>query len=323
MSELIERMLARASTPNATFMRVMQRYKPASTEVFLVVEGKDDSSYYERVARDRSDDEKRTFTTLVAGNRRAVIGTLSLIDWTRYARSRVLFFVDRDYSDFLGDDAPRGESNLYVTDGYSIENSLLNECSVVGLARRSCSGDSFLEKDDEDEICRLYRRAVAEAARVLITITACQIIWRGEGVEFNAERFEPRKYFNANEGVIEAISGIDMASGSIERSFGLPETCCAATDGEREAIVESIVSSGGYERIVRGKYRMRMFCYWMRSLEGRGLPSGARVRPGKVLADVLAEAMAVAPTSRSLTRFIDRNLGTRGDLQTPIRAKLA
>lgn len=307
MSPYAEQMLLRVATPNATIMRIMQRYDFHSNEVFLVVEGKDDSAYYERVARDRCDDRSRKFTTLVAGNKHSVITVHAQLDWSKHDAKRILFFIDRDFSDYDNVDSCQ-EPNLYVTDGYSIENSLINECSVIALARRACSGDSFLEAADEDEIRDLYRDAVAEAAKILVPITVRQILWHRAGISYRAERFEPGRYFDAEDGVLEAVLEFDGDACTIEEDFALPGDCRSFSGIEHKSITKSIGASGGYELAVRGKYRLRMLSFWMRSLSSRTLPSGALVRPGRVLQDVFAEVMAVAPTPQSLKAFIDANL---------------
>ncbi len=311
VSAIPEEMLRKAKASNTAYMQILQRYDSQPNNVVLVVEGKDDSTYYERVARDRCGDESRGFITIVAGNKSSVMKAYDRVNWKIYKRNRVLFFVDRDYSDFLANSVSAPEedgANLYVTDGYSIENSLLNEHSAVGLARRSCSDNRFLDVGDEDEIRRLYRQAVAETAKVLVPIAACQIIWLRAGMHYNAERFQPDEYFSVREGEVEVSPRLDVEVCAIEKAFGMSNGGRTVTEQEREEVIKSIESSGGYECVVRGKYRMRMFCFWMRSLERRAFPSGARIRPGKVLNDVLAEAMAVAPAPKSLVGFIDRNL---------------
>jgi hypothetical protein len=48
------------------------------------------------------------------------------LNWGAYQKKRVLFFVDKDYSDFLSIKYP-SDSNIFVTKYYSIENYIVNK----------------------------------------------------------------------------------------------------------------------------------------------------------------------------------------------------
>lgn len=306
MTELIENLIRDAANPTAVLMRIMQKYRYNGNNVILVVEGKDDSSFYERVASERDPDEGRDYYTIVAGNKSVALDAFGRLDWSRYDSCRILFFVDRDYSDFVPDEKSIEAGNVYVTDGYSIENGLINVNTAVALAKRACTQNTALTDRDEALIRDIYARAVDAASAVLMPVTACQITWKRQGVPFEAKGFRPEMFLRARNGEIKALYGIAQLYRSIVSCYG--REYHSSDEKSYKSMLEEMKQGVSYELIVRGKYRMQVFELWFRSLKGYQLPSGAKLSPGRITQDIFAQAMAVVPAPKSLRDFIDVNL---------------
>ena len=86
---------------NEAMLKIKQSYSasPTSKRVFFVVEGKDDIPYYATKA-DIYIPEDWKLTIVHAQNRKKAVEAYRHLDWACYKKSRILFFIDRDLSDY-------------------------------------------------------------------------------------------------------------------------------------------------------------------------------------------------------------------------------
>lgn len=111
---------------------VLSAYKADGTRVFLLFEGRDDPSFYCGLLRTQLPSGMREWYR-VAGRRSRVLQVHSGLDWSRLDPRIVLFFVDRDLTDYVIE-AKLGD-NVYVTDEYSVENYLVTEDACERVLR--------------------------------------------------------------------------------------------------------------------------------------------------------------------------------------------
>lgn len=100
-------------------------YKKGENKIYCYVEGPDDPAFYQNFIKNHKTDCETEFNS--CGGRSEVLKTYKSIDWNNYSTKRVLFFVDRDLSDFFTEDMVPKKENIYITDGYSIENSIVTD----------------------------------------------------------------------------------------------------------------------------------------------------------------------------------------------------
>lgn len=311
MASRVEQMIDGALGMAPVYMEIMHRYDFLGEGVLLVVEGKDDAPFYERVARDNC--EKRCeFSTVTAGEKSTVIELYETIDWCRYDKKRLLFFVDRDYTDYLNESQRISGDNVYVTDGYSIENSLLDVDTAISLSRRACTNNRQLLQEDEEAITKCYKESKREAARILLPLAAFQILSLRYGYRYNADDFNPERYLNASNGNISLrdvteVGGADNIISMLLKS--LPQA--SFTNDDVKEILSQIEESSSYEMVVRGKYRLRVFRMWLKSLEQIPLPSLATLKTGTITNSLIMHIMAVSPAPYSLRDFFNKNLSVQ------------
>jgi len=94
-------------------------YDPANGALHFFFEGEEDSLFYMPEARRYT--SGRTSHVYDCGGKRNVIEVRESVKSEGYDTSRCLFFVDRDYDDYLNTQVIIDE-NTYITDYYSIEN---------------------------------------------------------------------------------------------------------------------------------------------------------------------------------------------------------
>jgi uncharacterized protein DUF4435 len=114
------------SSPAAAFHEFKLDYSPQLNRVYAFFEGHEDASFY--VTFLQLYVNLRHLKVYRCGNKRTVYQTFELV--TKYYPSApgILFFVDKDLSDFLGESWPV-DPRIFITEVYSIENYIV--CSEV------------------------------------------------------------------------------------------------------------------------------------------------------------------------------------------------
>ncbi|WP_022669466.1 DUF4435 domain-containing protein [Desulfospira joergensenii] len=154
------------------------RFNQTSKKVYGIVEGKEDLSFYhgfiEQVIPDGWQIE-----LWHAGNKDKVLDLHSTFDWSRFSKNQVVFFIDRDFSTILGEELPK-ESNIFITEGYSIENYVVNRntcdrllCEIFNL--------SVVPKTEKDHILDLFDEQLNIFVTDLIPVMAWILVWKRSG----------------------------------------------------------------------------------------------------------------------------------------------
>ncbi|MCD8413646.1 DUF4435 domain-containing protein [Tenacibaculum finnmarkense] len=112
------------TSPITTHIRFLQEYKLTDKALHLFIEGNDDPSFYTNFIKNIAG-KKYQLYFYNSKNKDGVYENYNKIDWTTYHKNKVLFFVDKDFSDVLGLTYTSDE-NIFVTKYYSIENYLVN-----------------------------------------------------------------------------------------------------------------------------------------------------------------------------------------------------
>lgn len=118
------------------------RGKRPSTLIF-VFEGEDDLPYYETIVRRVN--SKIYFSPLIANGKDQVLGLREIISNQKVRDERICFFIDKDYDDSKGH---KTGSDLYISEGYSIENHLVSETALRSLLKSEYK--CFLPEDDDE-----------------------------------------------------------------------------------------------------------------------------------------------------------------------------
>jgi len=112
---------------SGAYQEFLLYYKHKGKTLHLFFEGKDDPSFYsgfinEIIINDLSPHNTYICYSHICGDKYKVYEMYVKIT-NRFTKSRCLFFVDKDFSDYLEQNYPYDE-HIYVTDFYSIENFL-------------------------------------------------------------------------------------------------------------------------------------------------------------------------------------------------------
>lgn len=122
MNMLEKHSIARKRT-NVFVHNIKTEYKRDEKKIYIVCEGREDLGYYGQVIKRKYADIQ--IKKQCAGGKEAVLNVYDAFDWNAYEKKRVLFFVDRDFSYWTGENQFI-DTNVYITDQYSFENDVVN-----------------------------------------------------------------------------------------------------------------------------------------------------------------------------------------------------
>ena len=132
-------------------------YRPRANVIHAFFEGKDDQSFYMNFIQ-YSVPAGWDVQTHRCGKKDNVYGVYAEFNWARCNRNSILFFVDKDLSDLVGETRPKAE-NIHVTDLYSIENYLVSADMLKRVGRELLN----LELSDSEWLTVLghFRRCIS------------------------------------------------------------------------------------------------------------------------------------------------------------------
>jgi|SRR5690606_8436961 len=162
----VEALKKKAKTVNYAYIKLLQKYKFDNSEVkHYIFEGLEDQSFYFNYLQTKT----LNYETYVSLGKKNSIDLYNIIDWTKYDKSRIIIFIDRDYDRLLGYPIPE-DINIYETTYYSIENYI---CSVSVLDRMIREILHFHDGDAIKEILDLYNTEFEKYSNKLFPI----LIW--------------------------------------------------------------------------------------------------------------------------------------------------
>lgn len=242
--------------PYHTFL--LSQYK-SKKRLFGFVEGKDDLAYYQgRIISQLCNDQWEVILIEAGhpkGNKKRVLRLLDIIDWNRFSPKQTVFFIDRDLSDFL-DNLPQND-NLYITDEYSIENSIV---TVYTLRRALIElfGISLVDYEF-DIVTRLFEQGIQKIASVVEIITCFYLYLRKKGLAPNFGDVDISKIIQVNKCTVN-VKPFEYIKEYIEMKwcYNYDESCI------REIQKDFSEKNKGY-KYVRGKYLIWYFIKFINS----------------------------------------------------------
>lgn len=152
--------------PKARYLTLKQNYMPATKDVHVFTEDGDDYEFY-RTAINQIFIGYKAFKYFMKGKSN-LIELYKLIDWTRYKKSKLLFFADKDYDDILRI-SQIIQPNFFYTKYYSIENYLVTEEVFSIILDRYYFNE--LTVDLENKLLKLFRDSYQQFTIKLRTLT--------------------------------------------------------------------------------------------------------------------------------------------------------
>lgn len=296
------------TTANAAFVRFVADYPRNPSAIHLFFEGDDDESFY-----------MNFIGAVVPGgtllvryrcrNKRGVLYVYRKLDWGFYDPNRVLFFVDKDHSDFVSESLPEAE-NIFVTDCYSIENYVV--CTHVfdrctrELLHIDCAAD------EHSAMSQAFAAQLQMFHRMMLLIDAWIIYARRQGEDPNLSNLDPGLLFS-----IDPHLQLLRRVNSVRACWKVLEERCRASVPLNEwreilALARDLKSNHTAKHHLRGKYELWFLVTYLERL--RDLVEHVQ-QPGdrrKVIRTSVSQANAIevlgprVPLPARLSTFLRR-----------------
>jgi hypothetical protein len=226
------------------------RYLVGEKVVYGFVEGKEDPCFYKGFIESQIDGNWEV-ELWAAGSKKNVLNIYKEFDWNNFPKTRICFFIDRDLSFFMN--AKSIDSvNIYTTDGYSIENSIVNSCTFKRILTEIC-GFENLEKVNIDRLSSHFDDEYEKFLKYMITIMAWILYWRLNELTANLNDINMGDIFKFTDSHIEMKDNPKNKGGIIEY---LHFKCNVKYDKDVEIIkyIDMLNKDNRYRKYTRGKY---------------------------------------------------------------------
>ena len=230
----------------------LSSYSKEGRVIYGFVEGKQDPSYYRGVI-DGLKPSAWEIRLIPAGTKSKVYDLYRMIDWRRYKKKRICFFVDRDLSDLIPENWP-SHDNLFVTSKYSIENYFdsKNVCDRVLTEVYSLSG---VDHSELSKTLILFEEQREEFFKAMVPVMARILTWRRDKMNASLDNIKLSQLFNFEFGKLRRVplpSGISNIDELLHKQCKL--NIDTSADVNASMVEFNLVKN--YRNLVRGKFVM-------------------------------------------------------------------
>lgn len=239
-------------TTSTAYHEFLLKYKPNKSIVYGFVEGKDDPMFYHGLIEQALPSDW-DIELIPAGNRDKVINSYKKFDWNRHSKKQICFFIDRDLTDFVEKETMSAE-NIYTTDGYSIENEVLNFGTYIRIIREIFN-ITGIDEQSRQKICTAFNDNLQIFTEALYPIMAQIILWQKEGLNpilSNIDTSTLFNFINGNAKIKDCYATTDQRVAYASKCTKLPMSPTLA----RNQVEIEFLKMKPTERFIRGKYAL-------------------------------------------------------------------
>jgi len=242
--------LAKASL-NVVVHEFKASYATLAKKVYAFFEGKEDPSFYMN-AIESIIPKTWSVRRWCIGTKEDVYAVLTQINQSGFNKDAVVFFVDRDLSDLLGEVYPAAP-NIYVTDFYSIENELVDREMLERILREICGFGTVRGEDMEKTLCA-FSVALAAFCRYLGVVMAWCVLCRVNDKRRPCmNNIKLRELIEVERGACALKVPPNMRA-IVDHCEANCEVTTSATNNELERMKNAIIAAEPPHRHIRGKY---------------------------------------------------------------------
>ncbi|MBX3427117.1 MAG: DUF4435 domain-containing protein [Pirellulales bacterium] len=241
---------AAISSKIASYHEFLARFSKTRKVVYGFVEGREDPAFY-RGFIEQLLPSCWEVELWPAGNKDSVLRIHKDIDWRRFQKARICFFVDRDLSDLTRERTP-SDRNIYVTEGYSIEIDVVNRATARRVLTELCGFASTIHSD-VDTLCDLFEQQFNTFLDSLVSVMAWILAWRRKGVRANLSDIRMQDLFEIQGGILRENR---MPRGKRDVVQYIHEQCKVPHDCsiDTHPFETELRNANAYKRLTRGKY---------------------------------------------------------------------
>ena len=237
---------------NARYHEFLAQYSAGAETVYGFVEGVQDPCYY-RGLIDHELPPAWRVRLWPAGGKEFVYRIYRLFDWSRFSKRRICFFVDRDFRGLISEEYPE-DVNIYVTDDYSVENSLVNDQTCHRVLTEVC-GFVDVPGPELDEVLRRFEEQYETFLEAMLPVTAWLLTCKRRGRTVRADDIRMCHLFAVVDGEVR-VNTSPLDCDNVEDYLHVR---CSVPMGEAagcERAKRELQGDSMYRRFVRGKFAL-------------------------------------------------------------------
>jgi hypothetical protein len=305
MTDMLEVLGEALNNVDEGYHEFLLRYKKDAQCVYGFVEGKDDPSFYGCLIEPQLPEEW-SITLIPSGNKKKVLKSFQSFNWINFPKKRICFFIDRDLQDFLNSPQPL-ETNIYITDGYSIENSILKPPILIKMLSEVYQ-ITQLRPEEEQSLIQILQENENIFFEAIMPLMGQILLWQRLGKKPNLNNLKLEDLFSFSQEKLVPV----------ERSILLQKAanqlnCNLCEDYKITAAENEIRNHNCSWAMVRGKYVLWFFIKQCEAIwkASTSLLPRFLSKPSKRIEFGLNNAILLwGPRSRipeSLRKFIEQN----------------
>lgn len=239
-----------AKSNSAIYIRFLQQYSKQNNYIHVFHEGKEDPSFYGNFIERKTKKNQKIFY-YNCRNKQNVYDNYSKLNWRVYKKKRVLFFVDKDYSDILKLSYP-ANTNIFVTKYYSIENYLVSE-AIFARCLRELIG---IEDREIEIFSKAFKKGLKRFYKESLILSAYVILHRKNNSRINLNNINLKSLFDLINPF--EIRRTPKTLTQLDKQCGVNTKGCYS---EIREIVKNLQKITEPKKYVRGKYELEFLVY--------------------------------------------------------------
>lgn len=288
------------------------KYKKNSKKVYIIVEGQDDKIYYSNFIQDYLPDDwdYEFFIPNKSTNKKSckkkLLQCYTNIDWRTYNKNQVIFFIDRDLSDILGERLPN-QPNIYITDGYAIENSIIKENILLRVITELCYFNECSEGDIKN-LKKLYADSFNFFYNTMAIVMGWIIYWQLQGLNPQLGNIEIKKIFKFDDN-----GNIFLENNINHEYFHNKMNIIYDNKVNIKQYIKIFEKFDKHKMLIRGKYLLEFFIEFCHFIDAKfvnlnclNITKRIRKRTQPKLSFI--DIAHIAKKPKSLATFFDQNI---------------
>jgi hypothetical protein len=294
---------------SASYHVFLQKYKRDAKVIYCVVEGFEDSCFY-RPYLESVLPLDWDVTWINAGNKNNVYRTHKRIDFRRFPKKQINFFVDQDLATIIPEER-LAASNIYVTRKYSIENELASKASVVRLLVE-LGGFGTADETDLEKLSLLFETEFYKFCHENLSVMSWALASRRTSAIANLNNVRMKDLFAIDAGKV-TLKAKPGGYADLDAYLAAKLAPAGPSETERKKATRDLATGDSLVNLIRGKYALWFvfeFCNSVKKSAGDLCSSIAKARsgfPNLSLSNGLPNAAACARAPGCLRDFVRVN----------------
>lgn len=283
------------------------KFKGNAKIIYLIVEGKDDITYYKHCFENFIPEDweivaiPASCTNHTEGCKKKLINFYNNLDWKVFNKEQIVILIDRDLSGIIDESIMPESENIYITDGYSIENSIVNDKTFYRTLTELCCFEEF-DDISKKNLLNSFNTQLNKFCKEMIIIMSWIVCWQKNNLNPKLQNIKIKNLYRIS------FNNIELKHGNV--SEFIHEQCKISYDKSIFEDELKCLISKNPNKYIRGKYLLEFFKIYCKIIteEYKNITNIQFSRLGKAVKLDFSDIAHVSKCPKSLKKFIDNTV---------------